>query len=255
MRVELKGVKKATKRLADGSKRVYWYAWVGGPRLDGQPGSPEFAASYWKAHDERDRTRGAGTLLSVTDAYQRSIEFEDLAPRTRADYLKQLKKIEAEFGTMPIKAIPAARGVFKSWRDELARSSRRQADYAWAVLARVCSWAVDRDLVDANPCERGGRVYSVDRRDKIWTDDDEAQFLAAAPPHVGLALTLALWTGQRQGDLLKLTWKQCEGGWVRLRQRKTGARVAIPMGAPLKAALAATPKRSTHVLVNIDGVP
>ena len=66
---------------------------------------------------------------------------------------------------------------------------------------------------------------------------------------------LALWTGQRQGDLLRLPWSGYDGKHIRLRQRKTGARVVIPVGAPLKAALDATPKRSTIILTNSDGKP
>jgi hypothetical protein len=52
-----------------------------------------------------------------------------------------------------------------------------------------------------------------------------------------LPLLLALWTGQRQGDLLRLSWSAYDGTHIRLRQSKTGARVALPVGAPLKAAL------------------
>jgi integrase len=40
-----------------------------------------------------------------------------------------------------------------------------------------------------------------------------------------------------------------------LRQSKTGARVVIPVGAPLKAALDAMIKRSTIILVNSEGKP
>jgi hypothetical protein len=36
------------------------------------------------------------------------------------------------------------------------------------------------------------------RADKIWTHDDEANFLQRAPAHLYLPLLLALWTGQRQ---------------------------------------------------------
>ena len=46
-----------------------------------------------------------------------------------------------------------------------------------------------------------------------------------------------------------------DGTHIRLRQRKTGARVIIRVGAPLKAALDATPKRSTIILTNSDGKP
>jgi integrase len=137
------------------------------------------------------------------------------------------------------------RGEFMAWRDRLAVKSRRQADYAFAVLARTLSWAFNRGLVPLNPCERAGKVYRASRSENVWTDADEAAFLAKAPAHLHLALTLALWTGQRQGDLLRLTWAAYDGTHIRLKQRKTGARVVIPTGAPLKAALdAAKVKRA-----------
>jgi integrase len=143
------------------------------------------------------------------------------------------------------------------WRDQLATSAgRRQADYAWTVLARVLSWSFNRGLVAANPCERGGRLYrGGGRAEKIWTVADEIAFLELAPTHLHLPLMLALWTGQRQGDLLRLPWSGYDGTHIRLRQRKTGARVVIPVGAPLKAALDATPKISTIILTDSDGKP
>ena len=109
-----------------------------------------------------------------------------------------------------------------AWRDKLALKSRRQADYAWTVLARVLSWSKDRGYISINPCERGGRIYRGSRADKIWTDDDEAQFLKSAPAHLHLPLLLALWTGQRQGDLLRLSWSSYDGTHVWLKQTKTG---------------------------------
>jgi integrase len=98
------------------------------------------------------------------------------------------------------------------------------------VLARILT-ALDRGWVDANPCERGGRLYSRNRRDKIWTVDDELAFLEKAPQHLHLPLTLALWTGQRQGDRLRLTWSAYNGNNILLRRFKTGARVSIPVGS------------------------
>ena len=49
MRVRLRGINLVTKRLADGTLRTYWYAWKGGPPLCGEPGTPEFMASYNEA--------------------------------------------------------------------------------------------------------------------------------------------------------------------------------------------------------------
>jgi integrase len=79
--------------------------------------------------------------------------------------------------------------------------------------------------------------------------------LERAPAHLHLPLLLALWTGQRQGDLLRLPWSAYDGTHIRFRQSKGGKRVVIRVGAPLKAALDATPKRSTIILTNSEGKP
>ena len=46
MRVRLKGINSRRKKLADGSFKTYHWAWKGGPPLHGEPGTPEFIASY-----------------------------------------------------------------------------------------------------------------------------------------------------------------------------------------------------------------
>ena len=127
--------------------------------------------------------------------------------------MAHIARIEQEFGDLPLQALSdrRTRGLFRTWRDKVAISSRRQADYRWSVLALILAWGVDRGLVDVNPCEKGGRVYRGTRADKIWTLDDETNFLAKAPAHLHLPLLLALWTGQRQGDLLRLPWSGYDG--------------------------------------------
>ena len=199
MRIRLKGLNSITKRLADGTRRTYWYAWKGGPPLRGEPGTPEFVASY-NAAVAAKVTPPDGVLLNLLQGYQASDNFRSRRDRTRHDYIQQIKRIERDLGDFPLAALTdrRTRGVFMEWRDKLALSSRRQADYAWQVLALVLAWAKERGKVTVNPCERGGRLYRGNRVDKIWTDDDEAAFLRTAPGHLRLPLLLALWTGQRQ---------------------------------------------------------
>jgi integrase len=254
MRVRLKGLNSVRKRLSDGTSRTYWYAWKGGPKLEGDPGTPEFIASYNRAVSAR-KVAPAGALQSIIQAYQASSEFDALSPRSRSDYKKLIKVIEAEFADFSLSALEdrRTRGEFMAWRDRRAAVSRRQADYAFAVLARVLSWSLDRGKIAVNPCERAGRVYRSQRIESIWTDDDEAAFLLKAPVHLHLALTLALWTGQRQGDLLRLPWNAYDGQRIRLKQRKTGARVSIPVGAPLKIVLDAAKKRAVTILATESG--
>ncbi|WP_247321155.1 hypothetical protein [Bradyrhizobium sp. 141] len=68
----------------------------------------------------------------------------------------------------------------------------RKADLAWTVLARILSFAKERGIITNNPCERGGRLYVADRRDKIWTEQDIAAVLSVASDEIRLALILAL---------------------------------------------------------------
>src|SRR5262244_934474 len=256
MRITAKGLHWTSVTLADGTKKIYYYAWRGGPRLVGEYGSPEFIASYNAAAATKVMAP-EGRLLSLLQGYQTSQDFLSLRERTRADYIKQIVKIEQRFGDAPLKALsdPRTRGIFLDWRDEHALKSKRQADYAWTVLARVLSWAKDRGKITVNPCERGGRVYHGTRVDFVWSVEDEAAFLEHAPAHLHLPLLLALWTGQRQGDLLRLAWSAYDGTQIRLRQSKTEARVIVPVAAPLKAALDATPRRSPIILTGANGRP
>jgi integrase len=257
MRVRLKGINSVNKKLADGRAVTYWYAWKSGPRLHGEPGTPEFIAGYNEAVARRVRPP-QGVIHSILQSYQASQEFLMLADSTRRGYIALIKRIEIKFGDFPLSGLTdrRSRGIFLTWRDELAANSgRRQADYAWSVLARLLSWAFNRGLIAANPCTHAGRLYRGSRAEKIWTAADEAAFRTRAPAHLHLPLLLALWTGQRQGDLLRLAWSAYDGTHIRLRQGKTGARVEIPVGAPLKLALDATSKRSTIILTNSDGKP
>jgi hypothetical protein len=143
MRIRLKGINSKRKRLADGSFRTYYYAWKGGPPLRGEPGTLEFIASYNAAVAQK-AAPPTGVLLVLLFRFQESAEFQfGISPRTRRDYIKQIKRIERTFGDFPIKTLDdsRARSVFLEWRDQLAQTSLRQADYAYGTLARILSWA------------------------------------------------------------------------------------------------------------------
>jgi integrase len=248
--VRLKGIHKVKCRRANGEIATYYYAWRGGPRLVGQPGTPQFMQSYNQAIASR-RLPPQGTLFTLIADFRASAEFLLLSNSTKRAYASYLAMIEIEFGDMPIEALsdPEVRGVFKRWRDAMAHTPRK-ADYAWSTLARVLSVAHDRGRIPINPCERGGRLYEADRAQKIWNEDDIGRLLAVASPNIAMLAMLALWTGQRQGDLLRLPWSAYDGTYIRLRQSKTGRHVTIPVGIHLKHILDSANRISTQVLTN-----
>ena len=257
MRVRLRGINSKRKRLTDGTWRTYWWAWKGGPRLRGEPGTPEFITSYNEAVAQKV-TPPSGVLLALLFRFQESAEFQfGISPRTRRDYIKQIKRIERAFGDFPLKSLtdPRARSIFLDWRDQLAKTSLRQADYAYGTLARILSWAHNRGLIAANPCAKGGKLYHGTRVDKIWDDEQVKRFLRTAPASLRLPMLLAINTGQRQGDLLRLPWSAYNGSVIKVRQRKTGAYVSIPVSEALKGALDAEPRQSPIMLTSSECKP
>jgi hypothetical protein len=198
MRVRLRGINSKRKKLADGSFKTYYWAWKGGPPLRGEPGSPEFIASYNEAVAQKVAPP-RGILLRLLQQYQASEDFRLLADSTRRSYIPLIARIEKAIGDFPLSALTdrRTRGIFLDWRDKIAATSgRRQADYGWTVLARVLSWSLNRGLIGSNPCEHGGRLYrSGARVDKIWTATRVsgtrtlASALAIAPCFVDRAAT------------------------------------------------------------------
>src|SRR5581483_2544166 len=110
--VRLKGLNRVTKRRADGSAATYWYAWKGGPRLPGNPGSPEFVAAFNAAVAARQAPKDDDTLAALVKRYRAAPEFTGLADSTRAAWATWLDRLEADrpshsldIGGMPLAAL------------------------------------------------------------------------------------------------------------------------------------------------------
>lgn len=232
----LKGLATIKKTLARGKTVYYCYAWRGGPLLKNdkgepiQPGDPLLDGAFKLAHEQR-RAPSPINLSTLITLYRGSSDFRRTKLSTRHEYDRYLDKIRMQFGGLSLEELqrPPTRGAFKEWRDSFA-STPRTADFAWMILVRVLSFAKDRGMISVNIAERGGRLYRSTRRDQTWADADVAAFEAVAPVYMRLAIQLALWTGQRKGDLLRLSWSDFDGFNLRLTQSKTKARVLVPMG-------------------------
>ena len=263
--VKLKGVNRTSKKLASGEVKYYYYHRATDTRLRGEPGSFEFLSTYAEAEAQvqvKSMNRNQGTLKELIQRYMESPMYREIMPRTRQDYQRQIIKIEDAFGDTPIEVLndPRVRADFLDWRDQLATKSKKQADYAVTVLGRILAWSMDRGLIIHNYAARPGKLYRSDRASIIWSDADVSAFMACARPELQLAMVLARDTGQRQGDLLRLTWAAYDGSYIRVTQSKTGAKVEVPVTQELKALLDAVKRaragmavEATTILTRADG--
>jgi site-specific recombinase XerC len=262
VRANIEGVFPTYKKLKDGTRRTYWYHRATGKRLHGEPGEPEFIADY-AAAEKLIRDRHAGTLNSLIRSYTTSIEFEQkLAASTQAEYKRMLTKAETEFGTMPIAALddPRVRKDLLDWREKIARKSgQREADNRLSAISAMLTWSVDRGTLTANHLRGFKRLYHVDRSEIIWLPEHIAAFMKVAPIELQRALILALHTGQREGDLLRLPWSAYKGEHIELRQGKARRKgksaplIHIPCTRALRRMLDGMKQVSTLILTTKTG--
>jgi integrase len=254
VRVDLKGLFKVTAK-----GRVYWYAWRGGPRLRGEPGSPEFMAAYREAIENR-RIPNPDRFRALVTLYKASAAYEGLADKTKRNWSVWLDRIAEYFGTLSIAQFDRPekiRPIIRQWRNKYA-DTPRTADMGLQVLSRVCAHAVDPlGKIAGNPCAGIKTLYANDRADKIWTDADIARIKQYATPEVARAIDLAAATGLRRGDLLRLSWSHIQDDAIVITTGKSKHRreAIIPLYSGLRDVLDHIPKRSPTILTNRRGRP
>jgi integrase len=248
VKVDLKGIAKVSAK-----GHTYYYAWRGGPRLRGEPGSPEFHASYNEAIEDR-RTPDKNRFRFVVADYKASKDYKKLAESTRAQWGKWLDRIADYYGELRIAQFDRPekiRPVIRRWRNQWA-DTPRTADYALQVLSRVIAHAVELGSVAGNPCEGIKHLYDNDRSEIIWTDSDVAHIKKTCSAEIADAVDLDGHTGLRLSDLLRLSWSHVGDDAIVLTTGKSRHRreAIIPLYDGLRAVLARIPKRATTILTS-----
>ncbi len=260
-KIKLPRINKATKRLASGEVRTYYYHRDTGTPLPGKPGDREFIAAYAEA--EKITPKDVGNIAALIRSYIESRKFQytkrqrPRAESTKREYLRMLTILEAKFGKMPIKALesPRVNGVLIAYHEEIAEDRPREADNRMTVLSAVFSEAMRRGTIRRNPLERFERAYSSDRSEIIWSEADIRKFMTGAPVELQRALILAIHTGQRYGDLIRLRWSDYDGETISLKQSKTKEPVRVHCSEALRLMLDSAPKVGPFILTREDGRP
>ncbi len=234
--------------------RTYYYAWrgAGAPRLNAKPGTPEFIQELELAWKKRGRP-DENTLAGLVVEYRESDEYGKLADSTKAQWVRWLDRIRSDFGKLSLRQFerPTIRAEIIAWRSKM-KATPRAADYAIQVFSRLMSFGVEQGKIASNPCAGLKALYHANRADKVWSDEQLEKVLAVASEEMRYAIRLALLTGLRRGDLLKVSWNHVHNNSIELHTAKSrGQQTAtIPISAELRELLDQIPKRSTTILTN-----
>ncbi len=211
---------------------------------------------------------GLGTVGHWCDLYENTTEasvgvarpFQSLAANTRKNYLRQLKLIKGKLGDIPLAGI--TRKVMVEYLETVPGTPalRRISRNVWL---NIFSLATARGEAKENPATgltmAGGR-----RRTELWMPDDIAAWMAFCDGDPSgrrwrMIFMLLLYSGQRIGDVLAMTWADYDGDYIKVVQEKTGAKIDVYCHRALKAELeswrASQRILGTTILTRYDGKP
>lgn len=227
-------------------------------RLPDDPTSPEFWASY------RALTQGAPpephpkSFGALIEGYKSSPEFEELAPATQRGYSRHLDFIESLWGNLQVARLLPSH-ILKL-RDK-HRATPATANALLRTLSALLSWSVPRGFRNDNPCQHV-RKLSIGEGWPHWPWQMIDLLEEYAPPWMWEAAAVALYTGQRQSDVLAMTRAKVRDGLIEVRQAKTGRELIIPAHQRLLVVLAGIEQRqqqsgrqSVQILTNSRGLP
>lgn len=193
------------------------------------------------------------TLHGLMAAYLASPEYLGLRDSTRRGYLQCIELLrQSPLGPSRLKAISPP--VVTALKRSMA-AAPWQANAVLRVLRLVWAWGRREGFVAGENPAADFRVLKTSPRHVVWRREEEDALLAVAGPEIRLAYLLAIYTAQREGDLLALPWSAYDGGTVSLRQSKTSEVIALPATARLRSTLDATPRRATVILTDARGLP
>jgi len=175
-------------------------------------------------------TGGMGALIQ--DALETI--YPRVAVSTRkgyADAAKTLREALAEFSPEQVKPRHIA---------ELKQGLSATPNYAnrcISVLRQVFDYALDRQMVDSNPCVGIKRLHEKKRERLISAAEFDAIY-AHSGPRLQVILDLLYLTGQRVTDVLRLRRSDLTEDGIAFRQAKTGTRLVVAWTSELRTVVA-----------------
>ncbi len=200
---------------------------------------------------KRKGAAGAGTLCELLDSFERL----KVKPARLRSWPDMRKMIEHNFGDH-LGRSPAdlARADFRAALDAaVAREAPIAGKRAARYLGRVYGWAIERELVPANPAA-GLDLDELTRpervRQRVLGDDEIAavwRTSAEASAPFGDLARFYLLTGLRRDEAAAIRWADLDGGTLVLGATKTDEPHRLPLSGAALAIVKAQPERGPFV--------
>ncbi len=166
--------------------------------------------------------------------------------QTRHDNDRELANLLRVFGHMPIDAIAPMH--IREYLDIRGQVAKVRANREKALFSHIFNKAREWGFTSAqNPCQ-GVKGFKETGRSRYVTDEEFGQVRAHAHCTVVDAMDIALLTGQRPADVLKIKRTDIRDGALWIVQNKTGTRLGIEVTGELAAVIERINRRDTKAI-------
>ncbi len=157
------------------------------------------------------------TMAMVFDKYELEV-VPTKAEATQVGYRHMLKNLRRSFGLMDPRDL--RQHHVAQYRDKRKIKAPTQANRELQLLSAVCTKAREWDAIDINPLLGLAKV-PTEARERYVSDDEYIHARALATPMLGCVMDLALLTGLRRTDLLRLSRADLTEDGILIRPSKT----------------------------------
>ena len=221
--------------------------------LPDDPNSIEFIMAWKKCMGIHIPVDNSNNFKSLISQYKKSAEYIQLAKSTQDWYSTYLKEILRTWGKLDVAKIKASHIL--AFRDKYLDRPTTGNAYL-KTLNTLIKWGIPHDFREDNPCVHVRKLKVKSDGYPPWRDDDIAHFMEHASKTYGDVVQLALYTGQRRSDLIKMKWADIdERGFIYVIQQKTGKHVWVAIHPILRAVIDKIEKVGEFILTNDSDKP
>lgn len=238
--------------------REYFYFQQGrgtpyaGPRirLPDDPQKPEF----WQAirqHQGSAIIVPVDTVGAAIDAYLIWLRSTDtITNGTKEIYERELKVARAAWGNLPATGLRPMH--VQALMDGFSAQPGKANNFLGTMRA-MSKWSRTRGDPFGQSLTEGVVPYKVTGGHRPWSDAQIKCALDNLSGPIRRAVVLAMYTGQRCSDVVRLGWTDIDEGGFALRQQKTGVEPWCPIVPELATEMARWEKRPGPFVVQADG--
>ena len=178
------------------------------------------------------------SICTIIDIFREEV-VSRMRKSTRVNYENQLEWFDNHIGQLSLRKLTPSliiqlRRQLQSEESRRGKRSVATCNRYLAALSSCCSYAVEQQILEENPCRKVKKLTEPRGRTRFLDDQEREKLIAACKensPQLYLAVTLSLSTGARRDEIWSLRWENVDlgEGYLTFQETKNGDIRSVPV--------------------------